>query len=697
MLHYTNYIDPELEQTPYSCGLEETAGYLSWLDLFLEGYRMFRESEEDILPEIRRQLHAGAQSLHRRRLASGEQDISRGLSICSAAAAFGLTGFGFFCLLLAVAPELDEKYSALYRELRRDGESHCAPTFAFAQSLYALYAQGEGLSETIAGLNALRVCPLFVVKVGGERASLLRDSFTASPQLASLLKGDFALEGALLGVCTEYHGEEQNPVLCGDEAYHKLAQLLNRGTGGAGELIHLTGERGSGRKFLTAHAAGGRSILYVDVPALFALGSERGACMGEIMVRSGCLDSLVVLSDAGTGKEELPRLFEVLNFAFRHTDRVLLTTRNQENMYELAIRYRYSHIPIPPCKAAERKVLWEYYARDLAFEGDVDFNKLAYTYRFTPGTICKCIRQARQVAVSNGRWEISAEDLREAIRHFNSSKLAELAVYIPQKFGWDDIEIDPGQKQIMRLAAARAALGGKVNEEWGFERKLSYGKGISVLMYGPPGTGKTMAAQVMAREIGMDLYRVDLSQLVDKYIGETEKNIGKIFDCAKEGNFILFFDEADAMFSKRTDIESSNDKHANTETAYLLQKMEEYDGITFLATNRFGNFDDAFLRRLTYTVRLEMPDAQTRLRLFEGILPKDAPRSPNLDLKFFADTFELTGSNIKNILYDAAFMAAMEDAPISNSHIVWALKHEYVKQRKMLNSVDLGIYAIYLS
>ena len=327
---------------------------------------------------------------------------------------------------------------------------------------------------------------------------------------------------------------------------------------------------------------------------------------------------------------------------------------------------------------------------------DVSLETYAGTYSFTPGTIRRCAEQAALIAQSENLSCLTNRTLREAIRHFNSSRLAELAVRIEPHFDWEDIEIAPEQLAVMRLVCARAALRGKVDEEWGFSEKVAYGKGMSILLYGPPGTGKTMAAQIMAKEIGMDLYRVDLSQMVDKYIGETEKNIGRIFDCAREGNFILFFDEADSMFSKRTDIQNSNDKHANTETAYLLQKIEEYDGITFLATNRYNNFDSAFLRRITYSVKLDRPDAETRIRLFESILPASARVDEPLDFRFFAEQFELTGSNIKAILYNAAFMAAAENRGICNEHIARAVKYELEKLGKMVLAAEMGIYGIYL-
>ncbi|MCR5161345.1 MAG: ATP-binding protein [Lachnospiraceae bacterium] len=232
--------------------------------------------------------------------------------------------------------------------------------------------------------------------------------------------------------------------------------------------------------------------------------------------------------------------------------------------------------------------------------------------------------------------------------------------------------------------------------EWGLTRKNAYGNGVSLLLYGPPGTGKTMAAQVVANELGLPLYRVDLSQIFSKYIGETEKNLSLVFDAAKGANVILFFDEADALFSKRTEINNSNDKYSNSETAFLLQKIEEYDGMSLLATNNYNNFDTAFVRRITYTVRFDSPDEEARYALWTTILPKETKVSEALDFRFFAKRFELSGSNIKSILYSAAYMAGAEGMPVGPEHIVRAIELEYQKLGRFIDPGAFGPYAKYL-
>ncbi|MBQ7506496.1 MAG: ATP-binding protein [Lachnospiraceae bacterium] len=249
------------------------------------------------------------------------------------------------------------------------------------------------------------------------------------------------------------------------------------------------------------------------------------------------------------------------------------------------------------------------------------------------------------------------------------------------------------QRRILKVACDRYRLRNRIGDNWGLKKKNAYGNGVSILLYGPPGTGKTMAAQVIANELGLPLYRIDLSQIYSKYIGETEKNLSAIFNEASKANVILFFDEADALFSKRTDITQANDKFANSETAYLLQKIEEYRGISILATNFFNNFDSAFVRRITYAAHLESPNEEERYTLWTHILPEDVPIDKDIDFRFLANKFELSGSNIKAILYSASYMAGAEGATLGARHIVKAMKYEFDKLGKMIDTSDFGAYA----
>jgi SpoVK/Ycf46/Vps4 family AAA+-type ATPase len=228
--------------------------------------------------------------------------------------------------------------------------------------------------------------------------------------------------------------------------------------------------------------------------------------------------------------------------------------------------------------------------------------------------------------------------------------------------------------------------------EWGFERKMPLGKGLNALFYGPSGTGKTMAAEIMADELKLDLYKIDLSQVVSKYIGETEKNLDKIFTEAKTSNAILFFDEADAIFGKRSEVKDAHDRYANIEISYLLQKMEEYEGITILTTNLRKNMDEAFVRRLRFSIEFPLPDESDRRRIWEVTFPSEAPKCDDIDFGYLARQFKVTGGNIKNIVLYSAFLAAEDGKIIYMRHIIKAVKREFQKMGKLYTDEDFGKY-----
>ena len=220
---------------------------------------------------------------------------------------------------------------------------------------------------------------------------------------------------------------------------------------------------------------------------------------------------------------------------------------------------------------------------------------------------------------------------------------------------------------------------------------------MSILFYGAPGTGKTMAAGVMANALGMPLYRVDLSQLISKYIGETQKNIGKVFDAAEKKECVLLFDEADAVFSKRSDVSDAQDRYSNAETAYLLQRIEQYNGVSILATNLLQNFDEAFRRRISYMVHFPLPDVELRRQLWESIFPKEAEINDDFDATALSQAFELSGAAIKNAALHSAYMAMAKSEPISMKHILQAVSNEYAKVGKSLSKAQTDLFRAYCS
>lgn len=222
-----------------------------------------------------------------------------------------------------------------------------------------------------------------------------------------------------------------------------------------------------------------------------------------------------------------------------------------------------------------------------------------------------------------------------------------------------------------------------------------YGRGVSILLSGPPGTGKTMAARILAGELNMHLMVVQLSQVVSKYIGETEKNLQRVFEQARLGSQVLFFDECDALFGKRAEVQNAQDRHANAEVAYLLQQMEAHDGVTILATNLSQNIDAAFMRRMKFAIHFPFPDAEAREQLYRSML-RGVPAEPELDLRFMAKTFEIAGGSIKNIVLRAAFLAADEDVGIGMKHLVRAAADEQRKNEIVVVREALQEYADFI-
>jgi len=261
-----------------------------------------------------------------------------------------------------------------------------------------------------------------------------------------------------------------------------------------------------------------------------------------------------------------------------------------------------------------------------------------------------------------------------------------LAKKIEPQHTWEDLVLPPDQIAQLHEMCDQMLYRPVVLGEWGFDRKLSLGKGLNALFVGPSGTGKTMAAEVIAHDLGLDLYKIDLSTVVSKYIGETEKNLERIFGAARNSNAILFFDEADALFGKRSEVKDAHDRYANVEISYLLQKMEEYDGLVVLTSNLNKNMDDAFVRRMHFTIEFPYPEAEARRRIWAITFPPQAPVSPDVDLDLLAERFRLTGGNIRNIVLTAAFLAARDGGQIDMQHLLWATRREFQKMGRLVDA-----------
>ncbi len=320
----------------------------------------------------------------------------------------------------------------------------------------------------------------------------------------------------------------------------------------------------------------------------------------------------------------------------------------------------------------------------------LDIPALSGQFALTTGKIRDVIASARDAASERGS-EMQNEDLFAAARSHSNPRLAELARQIEPRFGWADIILPADQLTMLGEVVATVRERPKVLDEWGVGQKLASSAGVTVLFAGPPGTGKTMAAEVIAAELGLDLYKIDLSNVVSKYIGETEKNLEKIFNEAQSSNAILFFDEADAIFGKRSEVKDAHDRYANIEVSYLLQRMEDYDGITILATNLRANLDEAFTRRLHFAIDFPFPEAEDRLRIYQALFPPEVPRVTELDFDHLARRFELAGGNIRNVIVSAAYLAAADGGRVTMEHLLHGTRRELQKMGRLVGEGELTI------
>jgi len=340
---------------------------------------------------------------------------------------------------------------------------------------------------------------------------------------------------------------------------------------------------------------------------------------------------------------------------------------------------------------AERSLLWKA-VLDGECPPEVDPFTATAPFKMGPDQIARAASSAWLQAGLADR-PISAADLRSGSRSQNAAGLERLAHRIEPSAGWNDLVLPPDARQLLGEAVSRARWRERVLDDWGMRQTGRRGDGISALFAGPPGTGKTTAAEVIATELGFDLYTVDLATVVDKYIGETEKNLERIFDQAEKVNGILFFDEADALFGKRSDVKDARDRYANVEVAYLLQRMEAFDGVAILATNLRANLDEAFTRRLDAVIDFPMPDVDQRLALWQRCLGTGVPVEPDLDLDFCARSFELSGGDIRNIALAAAFMAASEGGrTVTMADVIRSIGREYRKLGRLCVEAEFGPY-----
>jgi len=402
---------------------------------------------------------------------------------------------------------------------------------------------------------------------------------------------------------------------------------------------------------------------------------------------SALTDSALLLDCDELEASDTTRVTAVHQFLERTNSLLMITSRQRQTLSQRPLLS--FDISKPPFR--EQRLIWQQALGEDVMLLDGQLDRLIYQFNLNAPTIRAV---CAGVQASNTWDEPEAGDetspflvLWDACRNQSRPRLDDLAQRIEPMATWTELILPDAQKQVLQEIAVHVRQRAIVYDTWGFASKSTRGLGTAVLFAGSSGTGKTMAAEVLAQELRLDLYRIDLSAVVSKYIGETEKNLRRVFDAAEAGGAILLFDEADALFGKRSEVKDSHDRHANIEVSYLLQRVEAYRGLAILTTNLPAALDDAFLRRLRFIVQFPFPDLEQRVLIWQRIFPIATPVT-NLDFHKLA-RLNVAGGNIRNIALNAAFLAAEAEQAIAMSHLLKAARGEYAKLEKTLTEMEI--------
>lgn len=606
--------------------------------------------------------------------------------------------FTTFCFACAILSSTQTNYASVFQVVNQNG-ALSAPSIESAARVY----YGESFSITTSysqmSLALEQLQPILDLQVN----SAMPFSTLVSPDKRII---DFLFGAHPDRIDESYDrffsrltgGEDLEPFL----ANQGVLDALNISYDDGGRIFSLFGDEGSGRKFTIRHFCRDRglSCISINCAKLFVydfrfVEKALWAATRECILSNAC----VCLANLSYRDEEKEKFFGYMDLAFsRFTARnITVFTASKEKLpMKQMTDLDFAQLELPTPSFSERERVWKFYAQPYVLNADVDLGELATKFLFTPGKIKDALRQAKSLAAMKRFLDVPRECLFQSCNNQMSHELTQKATRIAANFGWDDIVMNPDQRLALKNACDQLVYRKKVYEEWNYIKKYPYGRGLSVLLFGAPGTGKSMCAQVIAHEMNLELYRVDLSKVVDKYVGETEKAISMIFREAKKCNVVLFFDECDTLFAKRSDDGGSNQSSNNNKTALLLQEVEAYDGVSVLATNYKHNIDPAFFRRMKFIVEFQFPDVETRKVLWTTTIPKTTPLAEDVDIDFLAQRFEFVGGNIKNCILNAAFLAAADPeagGEVHMKHYLQAIKYEFVKTGKVFTRADFEPYA----
>lgn len=596
---------------------------------------------------------------------------------------FGLSALEMAAVTVCLAPELRRRYDRLYAYLQDDITRQRPSVDLILELLCRTERQRWAARGAFApGAPLLRHGILRPVEDphSPSGSSALAQFMGLDPQVVHYLLGNARLEVGLAGRARMFQpGQpavtpEPDPALSG-----QLVRLIAHRLGGddgarQAQVFYLHGPAGAGKLELarqTSHRLGlpllsiDASRLGTDSETQLRLAFRDGLLHGAA-VHVACVDTL--------GADESRSLLAAVA---EYSWLVFLTGESEWAAGQIALDDRVLPVAVPLPDLARSAAIWE---ESLAGHPQAWAAELAGRYELPAARIPVAVRLAHdQLLMGEQPRALTLADVSAACLQLSTRSLDGVMVKLSQRASWDDLVLPANSMAQLREVCDQFRHRHRVFSSWGFGAKHARGRGLSALFSGPPGTGKTMAAEVLADTLGLDLYRVDLSGVVSKYIGETEKNLSRIFSEARTSNAILFFDEADALFGKRTKVSDAHDRYANIETSYLLQKTEEYDGVVVLATNMRQNIDDAFVRRMRFVVSFPFPAADSRRLIWRSVFPPTAPLADDVDFAVLAEQLPISGGEIKNIALGAAFLAAADGGVITRQHIGLGARREFDK------------------
>lgn len=614
---------------------------------------------------------------------------------------FGLGELERHLIMMAWAPELDAQFERVFC-LLQDDYGLKMPTIDLCVRILTLDPKERILLQQRI-VERFQVLGSFFddfreAALGSQneaKASFLSLPLKLNGRILLFLRDILSMDESLKEFVTlSMPGDALQPLVIRKDQTKALKRLVENTSGR--RFLYLWGEKGAGKKLLVRHFCreSGRPLLIVHTRRLLQENQAEEKIKNLIRESELKGNAWLLFADTEVPEEEEGRnLLEELLWMLRDFSGIPIFT-GREAFHGVSGTGGRSclEFKVEQTDSGERAALWQAFLPEAEWPNGLSVSALADKYILSPGGIYRSTEEARQQKLIRGVEEITDKMLFSACQRQMVHKLGQDALRVHSPYVWEDLILPDSQKKLLRDACDQVGYQKQIYQDWGFEQKVAYGRGVSMIFYGPPGTGKTMGAQVMANELNLELYKVNMAGVMSRYVGESEKKLDQIFEQGKKSQSILFFDEADVLFGKRSETKDAQDKYANASTAYLLQKVEEYEGILILATNFLQNFDNAFCRRFKFIIEFPFPDAERRLEIWNHVFPRELRYEEEIDTGWLAEEFNFSGSQIKNIVVTASFLAAGEKTGLAMRHILTAVKREQLKVGKHMIASDFGRY-----